>query len=381
MAIPHRKLLGVGVEGNSTSVYACRLSDDCGESYMYGYCLRCAYIPPPPPPPVRHKSAESHVIPYLISAVCALGVAFLILTTCTILLRYGFSRGRRGSSSSSRRVNSIRDSVFLDEDRGPVIDHPIWQIVTVGLPPSVIDSIATFKYKRGEGLIEGADCSVCLTEFEEDDDLRLLPKCSHAFHLPCIDTWLSSHKTCPLCRAPVMTPNLGDLGDLGSSAATQMESSESQSDQAGDLTGHSQRRDDLDSLPIEGIRIAGILKRNRENRVLSDLGDNYCRLYEDFQPVRRSVSLDASAASAVYAVAGVTGEGSSHLEKRAEVDKADKIVQRDSSVSRLIKSSSSIGRSLQKAPVSMKRSLSSSSAKIFSSFRGSKSQPSSILPL
>ncbi|MCL7023502.1 hypothetical protein MKW94_013670 [Papaver nudicaule] len=44
------------------------------------------------------------------------------------------------------------------------------------------------------------DCAVCLCEFEDDDKLRLLPKCSHAFHLECIDTWLLSHSTCPLCR-------------------------------------------------------------------------------------------------------------------------------------------------------------------------------------
>ncbi|CAL1395531.1 unnamed protein product [Linum trigynum] len=48
------------------------------------------------------------------------------------------------------------------------------------------------------------NCSVCLSEFEEGESLRLLPKCSHAFHIPCIDTWLRSHKNCPLCRAPIV---------------------------------------------------------------------------------------------------------------------------------------------------------------------------------
>ncbi|CAL9117510.1 unnamed protein product [Musa textilis] len=41
--------------------------------------------------------------------------------------------------------------------------------------------------------------------FEADDRLRLLPKCSHAFHVQCIDTWLLSHSTCPLCRRSLLS--------------------------------------------------------------------------------------------------------------------------------------------------------------------------------
>ena len=47
-------------------------------------------------------------------------------------------------------------------------------------------------------------CSICLFQFEEDESLKLLPNCNHAFHVTCIDTWLRSHKNCPLCCAPVV---------------------------------------------------------------------------------------------------------------------------------------------------------------------------------
>ncbi|KAF3553622.1 hypothetical protein F2Q69_00016160 [Brassica cretica] len=53
---------------------------------------------------------------------------------------------------------------------------------------------------------EPFDCAVCLCEFTEKDKLRLLPTCSHAFHLNCIDTWLQSNSTCPLCRGTLFSP-------------------------------------------------------------------------------------------------------------------------------------------------------------------------------
>lgn len=103
------------------------------------------------------------------------------------------------------------DEDFLDENR---VDHPIWFITTVGLQQSIINSITVCKYRKGEGLIEGSDCSVCLNEFQEGETLRLLPKCSHAFHIHCIDTWLRSHTNCPLCRASIVsgTANLNPPG-------------------------------------------------------------------------------------------------------------------------------------------------------------------------
>ncbi|KAF9620184.1 hypothetical protein IFM89_010919 [Coptis chinensis] len=47
------------------------------------------------------------------------------------------------------------------------------------------------------------DCAVCLVEFEENDYVRTLPICSHAFHVECIDIWLTTHANCPLCRAGI----------------------------------------------------------------------------------------------------------------------------------------------------------------------------------
>lgn len=73
-----------------------------------------------------------------------------------------------------------------------------------GLNQEVIDTFPTFLYSNVKGLKIGKStlaCAVCLNEFQDDETLRLIPKCSHVYHHTCIDIWLVSHNTCPVCRA------------------------------------------------------------------------------------------------------------------------------------------------------------------------------------
>ncbi|KAG8066007.1 hypothetical protein GUJ93_ZPchr0004g39260 [Zizania palustris] len=51
------------------------------------------------------------------------------------------------------------------------------------------------------------DCAVCLSPFTLDAELRLLPACRHAFHAVCVNAWLRTTPSCPLCRATVTLPN------------------------------------------------------------------------------------------------------------------------------------------------------------------------------
>jgi len=46
----------------------------------------------------------------------------------------------------------------------------------------------------------GEECVICLSDFVSGEQLRLLPKCNHGFHVRCIDKWLQHHLTCPKCR-------------------------------------------------------------------------------------------------------------------------------------------------------------------------------------
>ncbi|XVE88158.1 hypothetical protein DITRI_Ditri19aG0045800 [Diplodiscus trichospermus] len=89
-----------------------------------------------------------------------------------------------------------------------------------GLDPLVIASLPTFTYKLTSGQVdhdEPTECSVCLGTIAEESTVRVLPNCKHMFHVECIDTWLGSHTTCPICRT-VAEPTVRTLEDqeLGS---------------------------------------------------------------------------------------------------------------------------------------------------------------------
>ncbi|KAF8402879.1 hypothetical protein HHK36_010971 [Tetracentron sinense] len=68
---------------------------------------------------------------------------------------------------------------------------------------SIRELIPSYRYTKEVGLVsstEDVTCAVCLCEFKEGDEVRVLPECIHSFHVPCIDMWLRSHSNCPLCR-------------------------------------------------------------------------------------------------------------------------------------------------------------------------------------
>ncbi|KAF8703745.1 hypothetical protein HU200_031832 [Digitaria exilis] len=60
---------------------------------------------------------------------------------------------------------------------------------------------------EGGGAEEGEEeevCAICLGEFADGEKVRVLPRCGHGFHVPCVDAWLLSRGSCPTCRRPVV---------------------------------------------------------------------------------------------------------------------------------------------------------------------------------
>ncbi|MFS8034247.1 putative transcription factor C2H2 family [Helianthus anomalus] len=65
-----------------------------------------------------------------------------------------------------------------------------------GLPKFTYDSAKEDKSRK----LSSSDCAICLEEYADGDEIRVLPQCGHGYHIECIDKWLGSHSSCPSCR-------------------------------------------------------------------------------------------------------------------------------------------------------------------------------------
>ncbi|KAG6507287.1 E3 ubiquitin-protein ligase Os04g0590900-like [Zingiber officinale] len=160
---------------------------DCFMGFCSVYCPQWCYVLlPPPPPPLASSSANASAIFF-----AAIG----ILAGALLLLCY-----RAFASHHCLWLDRYYQTRFPGDNAGGQSTWPN------GLDEALIRKIAVHEYRLGDGAVHGTVCAVCLSEFLEAERLRLLPKCGHAFHLPCIDAWLSSRSNCPLCRSNIAPP-------------------------------------------------------------------------------------------------------------------------------------------------------------------------------
>ncbi|CAI9092867.1 OLC1v1028210C1 [Oldenlandia corymbosa var. corymbosa] len=142
----------------------------------------------------------SKISPAIIFIIVILAVVFFISGILHLLVRFLVKR---------RQSQISRSNAHLDMSSSEAYQRQLQQLFNLhdsGLDQTIIDALPLFLYKDIRGPKEPFDCAVCLCEFSEQDKLRLLPLCSHAFHIDCIDTWLLSNSTCPLCRGTLFSP-------------------------------------------------------------------------------------------------------------------------------------------------------------------------------
>ncbi|KNA26088.1 hypothetical protein SOVF_000620 [Spinacia oleracea] len=148
--------------------------------------------------------------PPLIAMVVVAAAAFLFITYSRLISRHLFPPFLRFFRRHRRR-RFFPSSDFGSPPPPYESSDGFYVYSPYGLDETVIKNIPLtiyqFPTKLGFIEVDGFnDCAVCLLDFEEGEGIRTLPLCCHAFHVECIDMWLRSHATCPLCRAGVYLP-------------------------------------------------------------------------------------------------------------------------------------------------------------------------------
>ncbi|KAF0906467.1 hypothetical protein E2562_011460 [Oryza meyeriana var. granulata] len=146
-----------------------------------GFDVADAQASPSPPPQQPATRTVSRTVSTVITVV--IGVFFVLVFVCVLVNQCcDSSAGSSAGAAGGQGQSVVRRRRGLDPAAAAAIP---------------IVPYAEIRKHRSSGL----ECAVCLTTFDDGNDLRLLPHCSHAFHPDCIDPWLEGHVTCPLCRA------------------------------------------------------------------------------------------------------------------------------------------------------------------------------------
>lgn len=66
----------------------------------------------------------------------------------------------------------------------------------------------------------GATCSICLAQFEAEQEVTKILRCSHRFHLGCLRRWMEAPPfSCPMCRADASALQASPAAAASSSSA------------------------------------------------------------------------------------------------------------------------------------------------------------------
>ncbi|XP_002516957.2 RING-H2 finger protein ATL2 [Ricinus communis] len=132
----------------------------------------------------------------MLSAIIILFFVVIMMVCLHLYARWYLlnARRRQHRRARNRRAHLI---FYVDPSNANNVTVP-----SRGLDAAVLNTLPVFAYSS-KTHPDPIECAVCLSEFEENERGRTLPKCNHSFHIECIDMWFHSHSTCPLCRSAV----------------------------------------------------------------------------------------------------------------------------------------------------------------------------------
>ncbi|KAK8457574.1 hypothetical protein SEVIR_3G209500v4 [Setaria viridis] len=138
----------------------------------------------------------------MVIILAALFFALLFAIGLNSLARCALRCGIRGAAGGGGEGASASSST-----RGASCAGGIKKRALRSIPVEVYGGGGGGEGGHGAGAAEEEEedvCAICLGEFADGEKVRVLPRCGHGFHVPCVDAWLLSRGSCPTCRRPVI---------------------------------------------------------------------------------------------------------------------------------------------------------------------------------
>ncbi|KAG6404508.1 hypothetical protein SASPL_136757 [Salvia splendens] len=131
------------------------------------------------------------------------GLSVAVLAIFVVITYFSYKCKKSSHQNSlSFSSSSFRSRYFAGDHSAGASVHVV--VRSDGLDAAAISAIPLYTYARlrahGGGAAVGGGCAVCLGDYKESEEVRLMPECGHVFHRSCIDPWLVIHPTCPICR-------------------------------------------------------------------------------------------------------------------------------------------------------------------------------------
>ncbi|CAA7262513.1 unnamed protein product [Cyclocybe aegerita] len=129
-------------------------------------------------------------------------------------------------SAFGRRRGGFNLGDFMPDHEFPTsyegilnLAETLGEVKSRSTPAEIIEKLEKKEYK--DWATEGSDkrCPICLDDYAPTDPCLKLNNCSHWLHQDCLQQWLQSASTCPVCRKSVIALGSGASGSSSTAGA------------------------------------------------------------------------------------------------------------------------------------------------------------------
>ncbi|KAL9234443.1 hypothetical protein vseg_009315 [Gypsophila vaccaria] len=146
------------------------------------------------------------VVVICVVVACIIGIAVCCCLPVIIAIMYTVTDQE---GASTEEIEKLRRYRFRKPGEGQESNREIEQLEDGGV---MIECGTDTPIEKPLPAADAA-CSICIEDYEDESEIRELP-CRHLFHCACVDKWLRTKPTCPLCKNNILETDVHSNGEV-----------------------------------------------------------------------------------------------------------------------------------------------------------------------